>query len=98
MGGACYALIERLLADPVVVQRRAAQGIIRLAGRYGNARLDAACQRALLFDDPRYRTVKTILEKGLDQLSCGEQLFDQLADSYTGAGKFCRDLGSLLNH
>ena len=98
VGGACHALIERLLADPVVVQRRAAQGIIRLAQRYGNARLDAACQRALWFDDPRYRTVKTILAKGLDQLSGSEQVFDQLADSYTGAGKFCRDIGSLLNH
>ena len=98
IGSACHALIEQLLADPILVQRRAAQGIIGLAARYGNARLDAACQRALLFDDLRFRTVKTILAKGLDQLSCSEQLFDQLADSYTGAGKFCRDCASLLNH
>lgn len=98
IGAACHALIEQLLADPILVQRRAAQGIIGLAARYGNARLDAACQRALLFDDLRFRTVKTILAKGLDQLSCSEQLFDQLADSYTGAGKFCRDCASLLNH
>jgi len=37
-----------------------------LAETYGAARLDAACQRALDYGNPRYRTIKTILEKGLD--------------------------------
>jgi len=91
-------LIEQLLSDPIQTQRRAAQGIVGLVQRFGPARVEAACQRALLFDDRRYRTVKTILEKGLDQLQCSEQVFDQLADSYTGRGKFCRDSASLLSH
>lgn len=44
---------------------RQSQGIIRLAETYGEVRLDAACQRALAYGNPRYRTIRTILEKGL---------------------------------
>ena len=28
--------------------------------------MDAACQRALAYGNPHYRTIKTILEKGLE--------------------------------
>ena len=45
---------------------RQSQGIIRLAEKYGETRLDAACQRALAYGNPHYRTIKTILEKGLE--------------------------------
>jgi hypothetical protein len=34
--------------------------------RYGAARLEAACERALAHDSPHYRTVKTILATGAD--------------------------------
>ena len=77
---------------------RAAQGVIRLVKRYGPTRLEAACERALSFNNARYRAVKTILEKGLDQLPQREQVFEHLADSYTGSGRFCRDTRSRLNH
>ncbi len=45
---------------------RSAQGILRLGERFGNARLEAACRRALAFGEIRYQTVKGILRKGLD--------------------------------
>ena len=48
--------------------RRAVQGVLGLAKTYGDTRLEAACARALSFATPRYRSVKTILVKGLDQL------------------------------
>lgn len=48
------------------IHLRQAQGIVRQADRYGAQRLDAACARALTFGDPSYRTVKQILERGLD--------------------------------
>lgn len=51
---------------------RQAQGLLRLGDRYGSARLDAACRRALDFGDPRYRTVKNILERGLDSVAAAE--------------------------
>jgi len=98
IGDACHRLIRRLFADRVLDNLRAAQGIIGLKKKYGAARLEAACQRALDYDNPRYRTVKTILEKGLDQHPSAEQAFDALADSYTGQGRFCRNTRHLLKH
>ena len=57
------------LADGTLHRLRQAQGLLRLAERYGAARLDAACARALAFGDPGLRTVRTILERGLDRLA-----------------------------
>ena len=74
------------------------QWCLKQAEDIGTARLEAACHRALTFDDPKYRTVKIILEKGLDQLAGEEPLFDVLAESYTGQGRFCRDTDKLLTH
>jgi transposase len=98
VGPQCQALIERLFADRVLEHLRAAQGVIRLGEKYGKARLEAACQRALSFDNPRYRSVKTILEKGLDQQPDAVAAFDTLAESYTGGARFLRDASELLSH
>ena len=77
---------------------RGVQGIVRLKDTYGALRLEAACRRALDFDNPRYGTVKTILNKGLDALPTPEQTFNSLAASYTGHGRFCRPTHTLLKH
>ena len=53
-----------LSAVNAIHRLRAIQGIIRLRDTYGEARLDAACARALQVGDPRYRTVKGILVAG----------------------------------
>ena len=47
---------------------RAIMGITRLARAYPKDRLEAACARALAVRGYSYRSVKSILEKGLDQL------------------------------
>jgi len=67
IGPSCLQIVEQLLADRILDNLRAVQGIIRLAIQYGPSRLEAACIRALGFDNPRYRTVKSILKQGLDQ-------------------------------
>jgi hypothetical protein len=41
---------------------------MRLGTRYGNERLEAACQRALSFDLVSYRGVRDILAAGMDRL------------------------------
>lgn len=41
-------------------------GLLGLREKYGDERLEAACARALRFDDPNYRTIVRILEQGLD--------------------------------
>jgi len=98
VGSACGELVGRLLDHPIVQRLRAAQGILRLGERFGAVRLEAACCRELAFEDLRYRTVKTILERGLDSQAAPETAFDQLSETYTGSGRFCRDTRNLLVH
>lgn len=98
IGEDCHRLINALFSDRVLDNLRAAQGILRLKDKYGAERLDAACRRALHYGNPRYRTVKTILEKGLDQHPSTRQAVDNLAESYTGQGRFCRNPNTLLKH
>jgi hypothetical protein len=59
--------VEGLLSDPVLYRVPTAGRLIRLKNRFGVSRLEAACRRAALFGDPSYKTIKAILEQGLDQ-------------------------------
>ena len=97
IGPAVHEVIKRLFAHRVLDNLRAAQGIVRLADRYGKVRLEAACDRALSFDSPRYRTVKTILERGEDQKSATGPIQDALPGIYAGEGRFQRDTATLLH-
>ncbi|MBI9085092.1 MAG: hypothetical protein JEZ11_15970 [Desulfobacterales bacterium] len=91
IGPDCHRLIRRLFAHKVLDNLRAAQGVIRLGKKYGPDRLAAACARALHFDNAKYRTVKSILQQGLDQLPLYEQPnVIPLASAYTGRGRFLR--------
>ena len=67
VGPRCAELIEALLADRISERLRAAQGVLQLAKRFGQDRLEVACARALDHGSPHYRTVKTILATGADQ-------------------------------
>lgn len=66
VGAQCVQLIEQLLGDSIAERLRAAQAVLALGKRYGSARLEAACARALAHDSAHYRTVKTILATGAD--------------------------------
>lgn len=98
IGPYCRILIDTLFADKVLDNLRAAQGILSLKKKYTAKRLEAASKRALLFDNPRYKTVKKILEKELDKFDEPSSDFHQLSDVYTGKGNFCRDINALLTH
>lgn len=52
---------------------RSCLGLLRLGERYSSARLEAACRRAHAISALSYRSVKSILEKGLDQIPLEEQ-------------------------
>jgi transposase len=67
VGPCCAALIDQLLSDHILERLRAAQGVLALLKPYGQARLEAACARAMAHGSPYYRTVKTILATGADQ-------------------------------
>jgi transposase len=66
MGPAVDRLVRERLAVHALHNLREAQAVLRLAQRYDRERLDRACQRALDAGDGRYRTVRGILERGLD--------------------------------
>jgi transposase len=46
---------------------RACLGLLNLAKHYGEARLEAACRRALAIGSPQRKSIKSILEAKLDQ-------------------------------
>ncbi len=89
IGPRCRQLIEAMFADRVLDKLRAAQGIVRLAKVHGDTRVEAACARAIEFGDQRYRTVKTILARGLDQRPAASATTLD-SDLYTRGGRFCR--------
>jgi len=66
VGPACQEVVEQLLALRPVDNRQAAGKVVALREKVGDARLEAACARALRFGDGRYRRIKTILASGLD--------------------------------
>jgi hypothetical protein len=61
-------LFERMMADKPHPEMgyRGCLGIIRLAGKYSAARVEAAAERALLTGACRYRSIESILKNSLD--------------------------------
>ena len=91
IGPDCLKVIRRLFAFRVLDNLRAAQGIISLGKKYGPARLEAACSRALHFENVKYRTIKSILHQGLDQTPLDERTnVIPLTSVYAGNGRFIR--------
>jgi transposase len=72
LGAATATIIRTLLEPRTLHQLREAQAILRLAEAHDATRLERACARALAAGDGRYRTVRRILERGLDQLALEE--------------------------
>ncbi len=69
MGPATLEVVKRQLEDlphPEHGYRRCL-GLLNHARRYGKARLEAACARALAIHAPNYRSVTSILKQGLDR-------------------------------
>jgi len=97
VGPSCHEFISKLLGDRVVDRLSGAQGIVRgFSKKYGFKRVDAACARALDFENIRYRAVKTILEKGLDQVSERPDASGQLHFPFLEAPRFARNIGQML--
>jgi transposase len=62
-------MIERVLNSRRHPQQgfRSCLGILRLAKDFGDARLEAACRRALVIGGTSYRSIESILKHNLDQ-------------------------------
>ena len=68
-GRATAELVAAILCGRVHPQQgfRSCLGLMRLGDRYGAERLEAACQRALAIQGLSYKSVKSILDHGLDR-------------------------------
>jgi len=73
IGPSCRGLIEEMLADKPKDKRRAMAALIGLAGKYGEQRLEAACRRAIAWQDPRYTRVKQTLVNDLDDVVIADE-------------------------
>lgn len=74
IGENTLSVVDELLHGGVIRNLRSAQNIIRMQKKYGKARLEAACWRAVYFKNYTYAGIKNILEKELDKQSF---LFDE---------------------
>jgi transposase len=68
IGPSTRDLVEHLLTNRPHPEMgfRSCLGLLSLEKRFGNQRLEAACQRALALSSPTRTSVLSILEKGLD--------------------------------
>jgi transposase len=68
-GPSVSGLIEAVMSTRIHPQHgfRSCLGIQRLGERYGGERLEAACRRALQTEATSYRSVRSILQLGLDR-------------------------------
>jgi transposase len=71
VGPACAAFAARIMASRAHPEQgfRSCRGLLALARKHGDGRLEAACERALACGANRYQSVKSILEKGLDTVA-----------------------------
>ena len=80
IGSHCHQAIHSVLSTTIYVEQRykSSLGILRLADRYGDERLEAACQMTVALRASNYQRIKRILEQELDV-----QATDGLADFQT---------------
>jgi transposase len=77
----------RALCDAILSERphpeqgfRSCLGILRLAKRYGDARLESACTRAVAANARSYRVVDSMLRRGLEGAPIVEDAPSLVAD------------------
>lgn len=91
IGLATREVVETILGDGVIDRRRTVLRLLRLRERYGDERLERACERALRFEAANYLTVKRILRQQLDQE-------EPSSKAEAPARAFVRNASELLGH
>jgi transposase len=83
-GPATEKLIRSVLGSRKHPQQayRSCLGILRLGKAYGDERLEAACQRALVLGSCRYKSIESILKHRLDEQPLEEQQELSLPESH----------------
>jgi hypothetical protein len=73
---------RRAARRPALHRLRSAQAILNLAGKYSDARLEAACRKATTAGDPSYRTIRNILAAGLEDIEADRPTGDAGAPAF----------------
>ena len=92
IGPGAIALVRQLLAETVADRHGRVVRILRLREAVGDARLEAACARALRYDELTYATSKRILTQDLETTG------DETAPAALPARTFVRTAEELLGH
>lgn len=66
IGPATQQVVQELLEHPFLDRLPTAGRLVRLANKFSPERLEAACQRALIYGDGNYKTIKGILKQGTE--------------------------------
>lgn len=82
IGAAAAELVTALLAEHALHHLREVQALLRLADRHGADRLERACRRALDAGDGRYRTVRGLLDRELEDATAGESAAPSTAGAF----------------
>jgi len=96
IGPATTATVQTLLSDPVVERLPTVRRLLKLRDHFGDTRLEAACGRALRFEDGTYQTVKRILQQELEQAAPRE--FPAPVAANPPAFTFVRTAADLVGH
>ncbi len=80
------ALVEHVLRSKPHPEQgyRSVLGVLRLSGKFGLARLERACERAIAIGSPVYRTVKILLKQRMESATPHEEPPE--ADATAGLG------------
>ena len=76
-----YTAVDAILASKYVEQQayRGCMGLLKLSEQYSEARLEAACKKALsITSSPSYKSIKNILVTGADR---SESISDEVSTS-----------------
>jgi transposase len=82
IGPATTQMVEELLTHPILDRLHSAGLLVQLSKKYSPERVEAACQKALEYGDPSYKTVKGILKKGLEKQATPIQIELPLATTF----------------
>jgi hypothetical protein len=73
IGESAYEFMRLIFSKESKQKLRKAGGIMRLGEKYGHERLEKACQKALIFGNYNYKSLKECLAKNLEEEGLGEE-------------------------
>jgi len=95
LGESVWQVINAVLSKCSTTNLRKAQAIIRLADPYGADSLDAACRRAIHFNNIKYAAIKSILQQGLQWIALPSAIKPDL--KHLSEGAFLRSPSEFLH-